>query len=189
MIRLERDETINLTKKFPGLNNIRIGFSWDEFSRAHLINGECTDADTSIFMLGENGKIPDDRYFVFYNNLISADGSVKHNGDDRKGAENDKASVDIILSKVSPEIQKILLVITIHNRNKGFDFENTKNASIRFYNMDTNEGICEFQLFEKFPDSDAIIMGGFYRDGSEWKFEVIVSVSNGGLAGCLDKYI
>ena len=188
MKNLEKDESISLTKKFPALNNIRVGLSWDEFSFPHLNNGESTDADASVFMLGEDGKIPDLDYFVFYNNLISADGSVKHNGDERKGAENDIESVDICLSDVSSEIQKILFAITIHNRDKGFDFENTTNSSIRLYNMDTNEGICEFQLFEEFPDSDAIIMGGFYRIGSEWKFEVMVRDFNGGLQALLNEY-
>jgi stress response protein SCP2 len=54
--------------------------------------------------------------------------------------------------------------------------------------MDTNEGICEFQLTEEFPDSDSIIMGRLYRDGSEWKFEVMVTVFNGGLQACLNSY-
>ena len=138
-------------------------------------------------MLDENGKVPDLDYFVFYNE-VSADGSVKHNGDERKGAEKDIESVDICLSDVSSEIQKILFAITIHNRDKGFDFENTTNSSIRLYNMDTNEGICEFQLFEIFPDSDAIILGGFYRIGSEWKFEIMVRDFNGGVMALSKKY-
>jgi tellurium resistance protein TerD len=185
MISLEKKSPINLTKKVPGLNNIRIGLSWDE----HLINGKSADADSSVFMLGENGKIPNDGYFVFYNNLISADGAVKHHGDNRTGAgDGDDESVDINLSKVSTEIQQILMAISIHNSDEGFNFGNTKNASVRLYNMDTNEGICEFQLTEEFPDSDSIIMGRLYRDAAEWKFEVMVTVFNGGLQACLNSY-
>ncbi len=138
-------------------------------------------------MLDENGEVPDIDYFVMYNN-VSADGSVKHNGDERKGAENDIESVNICLSDVSPEIQKILIAIIILNREKGFDFDNTTNSSIRLYNLDNNEGICEFKLFEKFPDSDAIIMGGFYRNGTEWKFEVMVRVFNGGVMTLANEY-
>ena len=188
MISLEKDESINLTKKIPGVNNIRVSLNWNEFSLPHLINGECTDADTSIFMLDENSKIPDERYFVFYNNLISGDGSVKHNGEISSGEEINKESLDICLSEVSPKIQEILIAITIHNSNKGFDFKNTKYSSIRLYDLNTNEAICEFQLFEEFSDSDAIIMGGFYRIGSEWKFEVMVRDFNGGLQALLNEY-
>jgi stress response protein SCP2 len=54
--------------------------------------------------------------------------------------------------------------------------------------LDTNEGICEFQLFEKFPDSDSIIMGRFYKIASEWKFEVMVRAFNGGLQALLNEY-
>jgi tellurite resistance protein TerA/tellurium resistance protein TerD len=80
------------------------------------------------------------------------------------------------------------MAISIHNSDEGFNFGNTKNASVRLYNMDTNEGICEFQLTEEFPDSDSIIMGRLYRDASEWKFEVMVTVFNGGLQACLNSY-
>jgi len=185
MISLEKKSPINLSKQAPGLNNIRIGLSWDE----QQINGKSADADTSVFMLGENGKIPNDGYFVFYNNLVSADGAVKHQGDNRTGAgDGDDESVDINLSKVSSEIQQILMAISIHNSNEGFNFGNTKNASVRLYNMDSNEGICEFKLTEEFPDSDSIIMGRLFRDASEWKFEVMVTVFNGGLEACLNSY-
>ncbi len=185
MISLEKKSPINLTKQLPGLNNIRVGLSWDE----HLINGKSADADSSVFMLGENGKIPSEGYFVFYNNLVSADGAIQHHGDNRTGAgDGDDESLDICLSKISSEIQQVLIAISIHNASEGFNFGNTKNASVRLYNMDTNAGICEYQLTEDHPGADSIIIGRFYRNGSEWQFEAMVTSFNGGLQACLGSY-
>ena len=185
MISLEKKSPINLTKQAPGLNNIRVGLSWDE----HLINGKSADADSSVFMIGENGKIPSEGYFVFYNNLISADGAIQHHGDNRTGAgDGDDESLDICLSKISIEIQQILIAISIHNAEEGFNFGNTKNASVRLYNMDTNSGICEYQLTEDHPQSDSIIIGRFFRNGSDWQFEAMTTSFTGGLQACLNSY-
>lgn len=54
MINLEKKKPINLTKSVPTLNNVKVGLSWDETN----LNGESPDADASVFMLGENGKMP-----------------------------------------------------------------------------------------------------------------------------------
>ena len=64
MINLEKKQPISLTKQAPGLNEVKVGLSWDDTK----LNGQSPDADASLFMLGENGKIPSDDYFVFYNN-------------------------------------------------------------------------------------------------------------------------
>ena len=78
MISLEKKSSISLTKQVPGLNNVRAGLSWDSLT----INGKEADADVSVFMLNENSKIPSEGYFVFYNNLKSADGAVVHNSNE-----------------------------------------------------------------------------------------------------------
>jgi tellurium resistance protein TerD len=186
MINLEKKTSISLTKQVPGLNNVRAGLSWDSTT----INGKEADADVSVFMLNANSKIPNDGYFVFYNNLRSADGAITHNGDARDGAaEGDDESINITLSRISPEIEYILLAVSIHNADEGFNFGNTRNASVRLYNQDTNQTICEYRLTEQHPNADSIIIGSFYRgETGEWKFEAMVNSFQGGLQACLDIY-
>ena len=186
MINLEKKSSISLTKQVPGLNNIRAGLSWD----SQKINGKEADADVSIFMLNGDSKIPNEGFFVFYNNLKSIDGAVVHNGDARTGdADGDDESVNITLSKISPEISFILLAVSIHNSNEGFNFGNTKNATIRIYNQDNGQQICEYKLMEEHPEADSIIIGSFFRgEQGEWKFEAMVNSFNGGLQACLEVY-
>ena len=186
MISLEKKSTISLTKQVPGLNNVRAGLSWDSTN----INGKEADADVSVFLLNENHKIPSEGYFVFYNNLKSADGAVIHNGDAKTGAaEGDDETVNVTLSKISPEISFILLAVSIHNSNEGFNFGNTKNTSIRLYNQDNNQIICEYMLTEDHPEADSIILGSFFRgETGEWKFEAMGSSFTGGLQACLEIY-
>ena len=50
-----------------------------------MLSQNQVDLDASVFMVGSNGKLPTEEYFVFYNNLKSLDGSVQHTGDNRTG--------------------------------------------------------------------------------------------------------
>jgi tellurium resistance protein TerD len=184
MISLEKKKTINLNKQVPGLNNVYIGLSWDPTR-----DGRSPDADASVFMLNESGKIPSEGYFVFYNNLTSADGSVMHTGDNRTGVgDGDDEQININLSKVSSDVLQIMIVITINNSHEGFHFGNVLNPSVRVYNHATGSTLCEYRLSESFNGCDSLIIGRFYRSGSEWEFQAMGQAFEGGLGATLELY-
>ena len=185
MINLEKKKSINLTKSVPSLNQVKVGLSWDQ----SILNGQSPDADASAFMLGENGKIPSEDYFVFYNNLNSGDGSVRHSGDNRTGAgDGDDEEINITLSKVSPQVVQIMLTITINNTDAGFHFGNVTNACVNVYNNANNEVICQYRLTENFDGCDSLIIGRFFRTGSEWEFEAMGQAFGGGLGATVELY-
>jgi tellurium resistance protein TerD len=184
MINLEKKKPINLSKEVPGLNQVKVGLSWDPTSE-----GKSADADASVFMLNESGKIPSESFFVFYNNLTSGDGAVVHSGDNRTGiGEGDDEEININLSAVSDEVLQIIIIITIHNIDDGFHFGNVLNSSVRVYNKSNNSIICQYQLSESFDGCDSLIIGRFYRNGSEWEFEAIGQAFEGGLAATVELY-
>jgi tellurium resistance protein TerD len=185
MINLQKKQSINLVKAAPALAHIRVGLGWDQVP----INGQSPDCDVSVFMLDDNGKIPGEQYFVFYNNLVSGDGSVRHNGDNRTGAgEGDDETIDINLQAVSPEVAQIIFTISINNSSAGFNFATVSNASVRVYNSATNQVICQFQLSESFPNSDTLNIGRCYRSGNDWEFEAMGQEYSGGLETALALY-
>jgi tellurium resistance protein TerD len=107
MINLEKKKPFNLNKQAPGLNQVKIGLSWDPTE-----DGRNPDADSSVFLLNESGKIPSEGYFVFYNNLLSEDGSVEHSGDNRNGlGEGDDEEIKINLANVSANVLQIIFVM------------------------------------------------------------------------------
>ena len=67
-ISLSKGGRIDLSKEAPSLTNVGFGLGWDENDTN---TGSDFDLDASVFMLGGNGKIPRDEYFIFYNNLKS----------------------------------------------------------------------------------------------------------------------
>jgi tellurium resistance protein TerD len=185
MINLEKKKPINLIKAAPALANVRVGMSWD----ADPINGQSPDCDVSAFLLGANGKIPNESYFVFYNNPTSADGAVRYNGDDRTGdGDGDDETVDIYLPSVSPDVLQICFTISINNTDVGFNFSTVSNASVRVYNADTNAVLCQFVLAEKFPSADTLNIGRCFRTGNEWEFEALGDAYVGGLQAALNMF-
>ncbi len=184
MINLEKKKPFNLTKQAPGLSNVKVGLSWDPTS-----DGKSPDADASVFMLNDSGKIPDESFFVFFNNLKSGDGSVVHSGDNRTGAgDGDDEEIEINLAKVSPQIANLMLVITIHNLNEGFHFGNVLNSSVRVYDTSSNTILCQYKLSETFDGCDSLVIGRFFRNGSEWEFEAMGQAYSGGLAATVELY-
>ena len=90
-----------------------VGLGWDSNSSN---TGSDFDLDASVFLVGANGKIPNDNHFVYYNNLKSPDGAVTHTGDNLTGAgDGDDEKIQIDLSTISPDVHEISFVVTIHH--------------------------------------------------------------------------
>ena len=112
-VNLSKGGRVSLSKEAPGLSKILVGLGWDTNSSD---TGAEFDLDASAFLLGASGKVENEKNFVFYNNLTSADGSVVHTGDNRTG-EGDDEAIKIDLSKISPNVKEIDIVVTIHEAN------------------------------------------------------------------------
>lgn len=185
-IELRKKQPLDLTKREPGLRRILAGLSWDKTE----VSGFAVDCDVSVFMLGAANKAPTEKYFVFYNNLVSEDGSVQHKGDNRDGSgEGDDEVIEIDLAGVSPEIQQILFAVTIYEaEERGHNFGNVRNAAIRVVNQNNKSEICTFTLTEQFVEADLIMIGRLYRADKEWSFEAMGDAFGGGLSALVELY-
>ncbi|KAA6300506.1 MAG: General stress protein 16U [Candidatus Ordinivivax streblomastigis] len=181
---------INLTKGQRieiGLSKVGVGLGWDPNEGT----GFDFDLDASAFMLGENKKLPQDDFFVFYNNPKSPDDAVESSGDDTTGgsSDGDDETLTVDLAKVSPRIKEIIFTVTIHDfETRKQNFGQIRNSFIRIYNADTNEEIAKYELDEDFSVETAVEFGRLYKRGSEWKFEAMGIGYRGGLQHFVDKY-
>ena len=187
-VKLSKGHRINLSKDAPGLIKVAVGLGWDVNPTD---TGTEFDLDASVFMLGDNGKIPEDEYFVFYNNLKSPDGSVKHWGDNRTGeGQGDDETIEVDLTNVNFSIEELLFVVTIHEAEKRRqNFGQVKNSFIRIYDLDTQEEITKYELEEDFSRETAIEFGRLYKKNSEWRFQAVGTGYNTGLQTFVEKYI
>ena len=184
-IKLVKGDNFSLSNS---LSHVSVGLGWDPSRNP----GNPYDLDASAFMLGHNGRLIADEYFVFYNNQTSPDGAVQSSGDDLTGGNSDggddeKLSVDLV--HVNPRVQEILFTVTIHKaEERGQNFGQVHNAYIRIYNEENQQEIARYDLNEDFSVETAVEFGRLYRSFGEWKFEALGIGRKGGLQFLVDKY-
>ncbi|ENV07702.1 hypothetical protein F966_03559 [Acinetobacter higginsii] len=185
-ISLNKGGNLSLSKTDPNLVRILIGLGWDE----RATDGAAFDLDASAFLLTATGKVRGDHDFIFYNQLKSQDSSVEHTGDNRSGqGDGDDETLLVDLSKVSPEIEKIAITVTIHDAQaRGQNFGQIANAFIRVVNQDTNVEVVRFDLAEDYSTETAMVFGEVYRHNGEWKFKAVGQGYAGGLAAMCQQY-
>mgnify|MGYP003575790978 CR=1 FL=1 len=185
-ISLAKGANVSLSKEEPGLTQILIGLGWD----TRATDGADFDLDASAFLLAESGRVRSDADFIFYNQLRSQDGSVEHTGDNRTGeGEGDDEAIKVNLAHVSPEVQRIAIVVTIHDAEaRRQNFGMVQNAFMRVVNDASQREIARYDLTEDYSVETALIFGEVYRHGAEWKFRAVGQGYQGGLAPLARNY-
>lgn len=186
-INLSKGQKVDLTKGNPSLKNIMAGLGWDVNA---FDSGADFDLDASAFLVGSNGKCLSDKDFIFYGNLNHTSGAVKHMGDNLTGeGEGDDEQIEIDLSKVPSNIEKIAITVTIYDaEQRRQNFGQVSNAYIRLVDEATGTEIIRYDLGEDFSIETAVVVGELYRNNGEWKFNAIGSGFQGGLAALCGHY-
>ena len=184
MINLQKGQRIEI-----GLSKVGVGLGWDP----NQSTGYDFDLDASAFMLGENGKLPQDEFFVFYNNPLSPDKALESSGDDMTGGNSDGGddeTLSVDLTKIDARIKEIIFTVTIHKaEERRQNFGQVRNSYIRIYNAVSDEEIARYDLDEDFSVETAVEFGRLYKRNGEWKFEAVGQGYKGGLQFFVDKYV
>lgn len=183
-ISLKKGGSINLTKTEPGLKKILIGLGWE------LLPGSPVDLDSSVFIIGNNGKLVSESYFVFYNNLKSPDGAVQHTGDNRTGiGEGDDEVILANLDLINPDAVELIFLVTIHEAaQRRHNFGMLRNSYIRLFDVENKREVARFNLDNDTPEATEVIFGKLVKQSGEWKFLADGSGTNFGLQGYVDIY-
>lgn len=180
-VSLSKGQKVDLTKTNPGMTKVVVGLGWDTNK---YDGGNDFDLDSSVFLLGDNGKVTSESDFVFYNNTTGGNGSVVHTGDNRTGeGAGDDEQVKINLANVPANVLRITFTITIHDaESRNQNFGQVSNSFVRILNDDSGEELIRYDLGEDFSIETALVVGELYRHNGEWKFSAIGSGYQGGLA-------
>ena len=185
-VSLSKGGNVSLSKLSPGLANVTVGLGWD----ARTTTGQDFDLDASCLVVGESGKVISDQHFVFYNNLTTPEGTVRHSGDVRDGAaEGDDESIQVDLASLTPRSEKIVFCATIHDADaRGQSFGQVTNAYIRVVNRESNDELARYDLSEDASMETAMVFGELYRSATEWKFRAVGQGYASGLVGIITDY-
>ncbi|AHG20376.1 chemical-damaging agent resistance protein C [Chania multitudinisentens RB-25] len=185
-VSLVKGGNVSLTKEAPAMTIAMAGLGWD----ARVTDGQAFDLDASVFMVGEDGKVLNDSGFIFFNNKLSACGSVEHQGDNRTGeGDGDDEQVKINLSKVPEDAKKLVFAVTIYDAEaRKQNFGMVSNSYMRIYNNDNGTEIARFDLSEDASTETAMVFGELYRHGAEWKFKAVGQGFAGGLSALASQH-
>ncbi|MDI0273494.1 MULTISPECIES: TerD family protein [Bacillus] len=161
---LMKGQKLDLTKDNPAIDQIHIGLGWD-------LAGQPIDLDTQAFLLNEEDKLLSPKHLIYYHQQQSLDGAVRHLGDHQfGGGYRDNEMIIMQLSRVSPDIQKIVVTATIHDAHeRQHHFGQVTNAYVRLTDQISQQEICTFQLTEDYSYCTSIICAELTRDQEEWK--------------------
>ena len=143
-VSLSKGGNVSLSKEAPGLTAVNVGLGWD----VRTTTGADFDLDASALLLGTDGKILGDQYFVFFNNLKSPDGSVEHTGDNLTGeGEGDDEMIKVNLASVPAEVDKVVFPVSIYDaESRGQNFGQVRNAFIRVVNQADNSELARYDV-------------------------------------------
>ncbi|TFW33186.1 TerD family protein [Massilia horti] len=179
-ISLQKGRDVSLAKEVPGLQRVIVGLGWDP----RITGGASFDLDGSVFLLRADGKVRNDQDFIFYNNLVSSDGSVEIIGDNRTGqGELDDELIAIDLVRVPQDIARIVVAATIHEAEQRHqNFGMVTRAFIHCLNADDETEIARYELSQDSATETAMIFGELYRVDSDWQFRAVGQGYHGELA-------
>jgi tellurium resistance protein TerD len=179
-VSLSKGGNISLSKAEPGLKEIMVGLGWDP----RATEGAEFDLDASVFLVKADGKVRSDADFIFYNNLVSTCGSVRHTGDNRTGAgEGDDEVIEVNLASIPAEVAKLVFSVTIDSADtRKQNFGQVSSAFIRIVNDERGSEITRYDLVEEASMETSMIFGEVYRYNNEWKFRAVGQGFRGGLA-------
>jgi tellurium resistance protein TerD len=180
-VALTKGGNVSLGKQAPGLTAVTVGLGW----QVDATGGAGFDLDASALLCAQSGKVLSDQHFVFFNNLRSPDGSVRHSGSDRtSGSGGDDEQIHVDLSAVPPEVAKIVFPVSVYEaEQRGQNFGQLRSAHIRVVDRTSGTEITRYDLRSEAATETAMVFGELYRHGSDWKFRAVGQGYASGLAG------
>lgn len=180
-VSLTKGGNVSLSKQAPGLTAVTVGLGWQANTGYEL--------DASALLCDQSGKVLSDEHFVFFNNLTSPDGSVRHTGGGSP-VDGDDQRIHVDLARVPGHVVKIVFPVSLYEgASRGQSFGQVHRAHIRVLDREGNAELARFDLASGGLSSEtALVFGELYRHGAEWKFRAVGQGYASGLAGIAADY-
>jgi tellurium resistance protein TerZ len=176
-VNMTKGQQISLKKSDGGtLTAVRMGLGWQAAPRRGLFGSRTReiDLDASAVLFADNE--PTD--VVFFQHLVSDDGSVRHTGDNRVGGAGqggDDESIIVDLQRVPVHVNQIVFTV---NSFTGQTFGEVQNAFCRLVDETNGQELARYTLTGGGPHT-AQIMAKVQRSGGGWSMTAIGTPANG----------
>ena len=178
-ISLAKGQKISLAKEAgsTSLSKVVMGVGWDmaQTKRGGLFGGlfggksgsESIDLDASCIMFDDQKQVVD---VVYFGQLSSKDGSIRHTGDNLTGeGDGDDEQIIVELSRIPGAVKTLVFTVSSF---RGQTFDQVANAFCRIVNGANNQEIAKYTLTSQ-GSHTAQIMAKLYQHNGEWKMAAL----------------
>lgn len=169
-INLEKGQRISLEKNGAGLSDVSMGLGWGRRKRKGLFRTTEVDVDldASCLLFDAKRELQDQ---VWFRQLTSRCGSIRHTGDDRAGGgggENER--IDLQLDQVPANI--VALVFTV-NSFLNDSFSGIPSAFCRLVDRRNGEEIARYDISLDGGDHTGMVVAVVYRQDGQWRMRAV----------------
>ncbi|WP_049580991.1 TerD family protein [Streptomyces sp. SBT349] len=176
-LNLSKGQAINLQKSDGGtLTAVRMGLGWQAAPRRGLLGRRSREIDLDASAVVFADKQPVD--VVFFQHLVSDDGSVRHTGDNLVGGAGqggDDEAILVDLQRVPVHVDQIVFTV---NSFTGQSFAEVQNAFCRLVDETNGQELARYTLTGG-GQYTAQVMAKVHRQGSGWQMTAIGEPANG----------
>jgi tellurium resistance protein TerZ len=174
-VSMVKGQRVSLNKADGGtLQLVRMGLGWDAVKKKGFFGSreQEIDLDASVVLFAD-GQPAD---VVYFGQLTSKDGSVRHTGDNLTGAgDGDDESIIVDLTRLPVHITSLVFTVSSF---QGQTFNEVENAFCRVVDETTQAELARYELTGGGPHT-GMVMVRLYRHGQEWKLGAIGEPSMG----------
>jgi tellurium resistance protein TerZ len=186
-VSLSKGQRISLEKSGGGgLSKVRMGLGWDPavapkksgFFGSMFGGGAAQDIDldASCLLLDAQRNLLD---VVWFQQLQSRDGSIKHSGDNLTGeGSGDDETIFVDLSRLPGNVAHLAFTVCSF---RGQTFNEVEGAFCRLVDDTNNSEMAKFNLSEKGAHT-GVVMAIVSRNGAGWQMKAVGTPTAGAVA-------
>ncbi|MEA9558016.1 TerD family protein [Xanthomonas nasturtii] len=171
-VSLSKGQRISLSKEGGAqLTKVVMGLGWDAKKTKGFLGfgqrDQSIDLDASCLMFNDANQLVDQ---IWFQQLDSRDGSVRHTGDNRTGdGDGDDEQIVVQLDKIPTGIKSLVFIV---NSFTGQSFAEIENAFCRLVDANGNKEVARYNLSCQ-GNHTAQLMAKLYRHENDWKLHAI----------------
>lgn len=182
-------------QKDTGVKTIACGIEWDSTPGAAKV-----DTDVWLVLLGADGKVLGNGYFIFYNNRFAPSNVAYVTEDNRDGSDTaDKATKSdgydelavVNFDELPANVASIAVGVSIDHTAatvQGQKFADAKNARAIIYDLVSKRVLAKCDMYTDMKQYDAIILGKYIRTPQGFTFTSIMEGHTDGIMGAIRQF-
>ncbi|MCK9903672.1 TerD family protein [Frankia sp. Cpl3] len=180
---MRKGENVTLSALADELGSVSVILEWA------TDKGRQLDADVSVLLLGDDGKVRSNDDLIFYNQPSGAGGAVRLRGKTSSSGDGESAFTDVVdvdMDNVPDSVERVLISASL-DAAEGDGFGLLEYLRLRMLRGSDAAELLRFDVHDASTET-AFVLGEVYRRNGQWKFRAIGQGYDTGLQTLVAEY-